>query len=205
MKRFVITIARGYGSGGRTIGRMLAEKLGVNYYDKDIIKLASDDSGINESLFAQHDEKAQGGLFKKSKVYNGEIISPESSDFVSPENLFNYQAKTIKELAAKESCIIVGRCADYVLKGTEGLVRVFIWAYHDACIKNVAAVRGITDENEAGRMIERIDKERRAYYKQHTGNNWDDVRNYDVCLNSSDLGFDKCVELICDYIDVMNK
>lgn len=204
MKKFVVTIARGYGSGGRTIGQMLAEKLGVNYYDKDISRIASEDSGINEALFAQHDEKKQG-LFKKTKVYDGKLIPPESSSFVSPENLFAYQAKTIKELAEKESCIIVGRCGDYVLKGTEGLIRAFIWAEPDACVENAMRVNKFSDPDEARKMIEKIDKQRSTYYKQHTGHEWSDVRNYDVCLNSSELGFDKCVEILCDYIEIKLK
>ena len=116
--KVVITIARQYGSGGRTIGEMLAEDLKVHYYDKELLKLASEDSGINERLFVNADEKVKvTHLFKVIKnVYNGQLIPPESEDFVSDDNLFNYQAKVIKELAGEESCVIVGRCADYVLK-----------------------------------------------------------------------------------------
>lgn len=204
MSKFVVTIARGYGSGGRTIGKMLAKKLGVSYYDKEILSIASEDSGINESLFAMHDEKAKPTLFKRSKVYSGELIPPDSDDFTSAENLFNYQAKAIKELAAKESCIIVGRCADHILSGEEGVLRVFIWADTHACVDNVMNLCSMT-KDEALRSIEKIDRERRAYYKLHTGNEWDDVRNYDLCLNTTALGFEKCVEIISSYIDIMNK
>lgn len=204
MKKFVITIARGYGSGGRTIGRMLAEKLGVKYYDKDISKMASEDSGINESLFAQNDEKAQS-IFKKPKVYSGKLIPPESNDFVSPQNLFAYQAKAIKELAEKESCIIVGRCGDYILKGTEGLVRAFIWAEPKTCVENALRLNKFSTAEEAEKAIEKIDRERSAYYKQHTGHEWSDVRNYDLCLNTSELDFEKCVEILCDYIEIKAK
>lgn len=204
MKKIVVTIARGFGSGGRSIGQMLSEKLGIAYYDKDIITLASEDSGINEQLFALHDEKTSGGLFKKSKVYNGEIIPPTSNDFVSAENLFNYQAKTIKQLAEKESCIIVGRCADHILRNSNDVIKAFIWADNESCIANVMKIFNL-DRSEAIKRIEKIDKDRRAYYKQHTGNNWDDVRNYDICLNTSNLGFEKCVDIIANYIDIMNK
>ena len=204
MKKFIITIARGYGSGGKTIGKNLSERLGINYYDKDIIRLASEDSGINEQLFAMNDEKAEGGIFKKKKVYSGEIIPPQSWGFVSTENLFNYQAKTIKELAEKESCIFVGRCADYILDGADGLIKVFIWANQEACVANVMNLFNLENQ-EAAKQIERIDKERRLYYKQHTGREWDDVRNYDLCLNTSDLGFEKCTDIIVDYINIRNK
>ena len=116
MKNFVITIARGYGSGGRTIGRMLAKELDIPYYDRELLRLASDQSGINEALFANADEKIKGTLlFKKARAaYMGELIPPDSEDFVSNDNLFNFQAKVIRDLAATESCVIVGRCADFV-------------------------------------------------------------------------------------------
>lgn len=207
-EKFVITIARGYGSGGRTIGQMLSERLGVEFYDKDLIKLASEESGINEALFGQSDEKTKSVFGKK---YTGEIIPPNKRDYTSEENLFNFQAKVIKRLAEEKSCIIVGRCADFVLRGFPNLVRVFVYADEENCIKNVAEVKGIFDRKEAQRKIATIDKERAVYYKSHTGNDWEDVRNYDLCLNSSNLdttparGFEKCVEIICNYLDVVLK
>lgn len=200
MEKFVITIARGYGSGGRTIGQMLSKKLGVEFYDRDLIKLASEESGINEALFGQSDEKTKS-MFG-SKVYKGEVIPPDKKTFTSEENLFNYQAMIIKKLAEERSCIIVGRCADYVLKDNKNVVRVFVYADEENCIKNVAEVKGILDRKEAVKKISVIDKERAAYYKAHTGREWIDARNYDLCLNSGDLGFDKCVEIIADYINI---
>ncbi len=202
MDKFIVTIARGYGSGGKTIGKMLADKLGAKFYDKELIRLASDASGINEALFGESDEKTSSGVFKKPKVYKGEIISPSESKFTSEENLFNYQAMVIKQLAAESSCVIVGRCADYVLKDDPSVVRVFVYADEENCIKNVADVRGITDRKEAIKRITSIDKERAAYYKAHTGREWIDARNYDLCLNSGNLGFEKCVEIISDFIKI---
>lgn len=200
MDKFVVTIARGFGSGGRTIGKMLAERLGVKFYDKELIRIASDTSGINESLFGQSDEKTKGSLFGKPGVYKGEVIAPGKSGFISEENLFNYQAMVIKQLASEESCVIVGRCADYVLRDEPHVVRVFIYADEEQCIKNAAEVKGITDRKEAIKTIAATDKERAAYYKAHTGREWIDARNYDLCLNSGDLGFDKCVDIITDFI-----
>lgn len=202
MDKFVVTIARGFGSGGRTIGKMLAEKLGVKFYDKELIRIASDESGINEALFGQSDEKTRNGLFGKPGVYKGEVIAPGKSGFISEENLFNYQAMVIKKLASDESCVIVGRCADYVLRDEPHVIRVFIYADEEQCIKNVADVKGITDRREAVKTITATDKERAAYYKAHTGREWIDARNYDLCLNSGDLGFDKCVDIITDFIKV---
>ena len=119
MKKTVITIARSYGSGGRTLGKLLAEELGINCYDREILRMASDDSGINEALFGQTDEKLKKSpLFRiaRKNPYKGGVIPPESADFVSDDNLFNYQAKIIRELAGKESCVIIGRCSNYILK-----------------------------------------------------------------------------------------
>ncbi len=201
-KKFIVTIARGYGSGGRTIGKMLADRLGVKFYDKDLIRMASDVSGINESLFGQSDEKTKSGVFGKPGVYKGEVIAPGKSGFISEENLFNYQAMVIKQIAGEGSCVIVGRCADYVLRDDPSVVRVFIYADEEACIKNAADVKGITDRREALKTIASTDKERAAYYKAHTGRDWIDARNYDLCLNSGDLGFDKCVEIITNFIGI---
>lgn len=128
MKKTVITIARSYGSGGRTLGKLLAEELGINCYDREILRMASDDSGINEALFGQTDEKLKKSpLFRiaRKNPYKGGVIPPESADFVSDDNLFNYQAKVIRELAEEESCIIIGRCADYVLKDDPNVLRLF--------------------------------------------------------------------------------
>ena len=130
MEKYVITIARQYGSGGRTIGEMLAEKLGIHFYDKELMKLASEESGINERLFNTADEKVKQSVFSKmfktEKAYKGDVISPKSDEFVSDDNLFNYQAKIVKDLAERENCVIVGRCADYVLKDYDHVLSVFI-------------------------------------------------------------------------------
>ncbi len=204
MDNLVITIAREYGSGGRTIGKMLGEKLNVPCYDKELIRMASDDSGINEALFGMADEKSGKSLLKKVKTYDGKIISPDSPDFTSEENLFSYQAKAIKELAEKAPCIIIGRCADFVLRDRKNTLRLFIWADKEACVKNAMDVRGF-DRKEAEKQVEKINAERSRYYKAHTGNDWNDVRNYDLCLNTSELGFEKCLEIITLYINTYSE
>ena len=201
--KIVITIARQYGSGGRTIGNMLAEKLGIHFYDKELMKLASEESGINEALFANADEKLKGtSLFRIAhNVYRGELISPESDDFVSTQNLFNYQAKIIKELAKEESCVIVGRCADFILKDYDNVLSVFIHAPHEYCMEQ-AATKHSMPSKELEKFILKTDKHRADYYKYYTGREWSDARNYDLCLNSSKLGYDRCVKEIISYINV---
>lgn len=205
MNKFVITIARQYGSGGRTIGQMLARELGVEYYDKDLIIKASEESGINVALFANTDEKNKGLFSKlKKKNYGGEVLAPSHKDFNSEENLFNYQAKIIRDLAEKESCIIIGRAADYILKDRVDVISVFVHAPMDFLIKQAALKHSMTDK-ELEKYIIKTDKERAEYYKDHTGREWTDARNYDLCLDSSKLGFDKCVEEIKAYMDVKFK
>lgn len=202
-KKCVITIARQYGSGGRTIGKMLAQELGIHYYDRELLKLASDESGINEALFAQADEKLKStSLFRIAKnVYGGELIPPDSDDFTSTDNLFNYQAKIVRELAQEESCVIIGRCADYVLKEYDNVLSVFIHAPKDFCMEKAGEVLNLTGR-ELERYIAKTDKYRAEYYKYHTGREWTDARNYDLCLNSSKLGYERCVQEIIAYMKV---
>ncbi len=204
MKNIVITIARQYGSGGRTVGEMLANKLGIHFYDKELMKLASDESGINEALFVNADEKVKATkLFNLTKTaYHGELISPESDDFTSSDNLFNYQAKIIRQLAEEgESCVIMGRCADYVLKDYDNVLSVFVHAPMDFCMEQAAKKHSMS-EKELERYIIKTDRHRAGYYKYHTGREWTDARNYDLCLDSSKLGFERCVEEIIAYMNV---
>lgn len=199
----VITIAREYGSGGRTIGEMLAKDLNIHYYDKELMKLASDDSGINEALFARADEKIKStSLFRIAKsAYSGELIPPESDDFVSNDNLFNYQAKIIRQLAEEESCVIIGRCSDYILKDYENVLSVFIHAPLDFCLEQAAKKHSMSPK-ELEKFVEKTNKNRAEYYKYYTKRNWTDAKNYDLCLDSSKLGFERCVEEIKAYMDV---
>ncbi len=203
MDNVVITIARQYGSGGKTIGEMLADRLGVHFYNKELMKLASEDSGISEALFVNADEKVKNTrLFKIAQnVYSGELIPPESDDFTSTDNLFNYQAKIIRKLAEEESCVIVGRCADFVLKDYDNVLSVFVHAPHDFCMEQ-AAKKHSMNAKELDRFIQKTDKHRAEYYKYHTGREWTDARNYDLCLDSSKLGFERCVDEIIAYMKV---
>ncbi len=204
-KNIVITVARQYGSGGRTVGKMISEQLGIHYYDRELITMAADESGISEELFYKADERisASDSLFRKwsNNIYHGELIAPDKSDFVSDRNLFNYQAAVIKKLAETESCVIVGRAADYVLRDYENAVRVFVHAPKWFLLQEAAKVMPLTGA-ELEKYCEKQDKFRAAYYEYYTGQNWNDARNYDLCLDCSKLGFDKCAEEIKAYIRV---
>lgn len=203
-QRFVITIARGYGSGGKTIGRMLAEELGIHYYDRELLRLASEDSGISEAIFAGADENfKRTSLFKTARgVYTGEVIPPDSEDFISNENLFNFQAKIIRKLAETESCVIIGRCADYVLRDMEHVLRVFVHAPFEDCVKSACKLHPALSDDDMRRFILKTDKRRANYYTYFTGRDWKDADNYDLCINSSDLNWEKCVALVKSYLNI---
>lgn len=201
-KYFAIAITRTCGSGGGShIGKKLAEDYGIDYYDRKLLRLAAEDSGINETIFAQADENTKKtllyGAFKR--VYNGEIIPPESGNFLSDQNLFNYQAKVLKELLTQESYVCVGRAADFVLKGEPNVVSVYLDAPYEFRIKREMERQGI-EEGEAQRYIDQLDRYRNAYYLYHTGRQWKNPRNYDLCLDTESLGLDNCAELIKEYI-----
>lgn len=202
-QNIVITIARHFGSGGKTIGQMLAEDLGIKCYDKEVLRMASEESGINEALFNQKDEKLKRPqIFEKSKgEYKGRLISPGSDEFVSDHNLFNYQAKIIRDLAERESCVIIGRAADYVLKDYPGVVSVFVHAPKAWCVRQ-AIERNACPEKDVEKFIEKTDKARSDFYNYYTGNKWNDARNYDLCLNSQRLGFEGVMEAIEGYIRI---
>ena len=207
MKKIIITIARQYGSGGKTIGNLLAADLGIKAYNREILRMASEDSGINEAMFGRVDEKLRSPskllarLMKRE--YRGELIPPENEAFLSNQNLFNYQAKIIKELAEEGPCVIIGRCGDYVLRELPNVVRVFIYASPEYNRRQVIE-RGAYTGNDADvdKYIQSIDKHRSDYYHYYTGQNWTDARNYDLCLNSEKLGDSGCVEAVKAYIRV---
>lgn len=200
MSNHVITVARGFGSGGRTIGKLLAQRLDIAYYNDELIKLASEESGINLELFGKADERVKASLFKRyNRSYGEWTISPDSDRFVSDDNLFNYQAKIIRELADKSSCVIIGRCADYILKDRDNVSRIFVYADENACVSRVTELYGMLPD-EAAKKIAAIDKARASYYKYYTGNEWDSVHNFDLCLNTSDISFEKATDIICDYL-----
>ena len=200
----IITIARGMGSGGRTIGKMLSEQLGFKYYDKELIRLASEDSGINEAFFGRVDEKLKTSFIRKNGVYKGGLIDPSSKDFTSDANLFNFQAKIIKELAEKEPAVIVGRCADFVLRQRDDVIRVFIYCDEKTAIRNVIEAYG-GNEKDAAKLVEKTNKDRCAYYKHYTGRLWEDARNYNICLDTSSMDYQTCVDIIKGYISIIDK
>lgn len=203
MEHFVITIARQYGSGGRTIGEALAKRLGVRYYDKNLIRLASDESGIDEAMFGRVDEHSRDRvpLFVRPQAYNGELISsPDDREFTSDRNLFNYQAKAIREVAGTSSCVIIGRCSNYILRDEPYVLRVFIhagWAYR----MERAAEKLSMSPKEIERFLKKDDRRKEEFSLRYTGHHWADATQYDLCLDSGRFGDEGCIEQIMKMLE----
>ncbi|HIS33038.1 MAG TPA: cytidylate kinase-like family protein [Candidatus Limivivens intestinipullorum] len=197
MERFVIAVTRTCGSGATSVSKILADAYGIDMYDRKLLQLASEESGISEALFSKVDEHMKNSLLYRisRKVYNGELIPPESGNFTSDENLFNYQAKVLKGLAERESYICIGRACDYILQDYPNVLKVFLYAPLKTCVRKEAKRQGIT-EREAEKYIAKTDKYRRAYYKYHTGREWEDPYNYDLCLNTEGLTYEQCARVI---------
>lgn len=198
---YIITIARQYGSGGKTIGQRLATRLGIPCYNREIITMASEDSGINTLLFS--DERLKPDLLTRLRNRysgkGGKPVSPEQGGFTDEDNLFEYQAKIIRELADKGPCVMIGRCADYVLRERKDVARVFVHAPEDFCLQEAMKVDSLP-EREVKKKIAEVDAYRAAYYKRYTGQEWKDALNYDLSINSAVLGFDGTVEAIVQYL-----
>ena len=205
MDNFVITIARGFGSGGKQIGLALAKELGIPCYESQILSMASNYSGIKKDLFFQVDEKLRGyHLIKRlmRSANKDDVVEPTDRSFISDVNLYNIQAKIIKELGRQQSCIIIGKCANHLLRDYDNTVSVYIEAPRAFCVKNVIERLGVTEE-EAHKMIYQTDRYRADYYKYYTGGEtWTNPVLYDMTLNSDRIGMDKCTELIIQYLKI---
>jgi len=206
MDNYVITIARGFGSGGKQVGLMLSYDLGIPCYESQILALASEYSGINKTRFVKVDEKLPlpfSFLPKlKSTPSTDHIVTPQDKRFTSAKNLFNIQTKIIRELAEKESCIIIGKCANYILRDLNNVISVYIEAPRTYCLANIMDKMDATEE-EAHRLITETDRYRAAYFKYYTrGRVWTDPVLYDMTLNSERVGIEKCVKLIKEYMKI---
>ncbi len=194
MDNFVITIARGFGSGGKQIGLALSKQLGIPCYENQILSMASNYSGINKDLFFQVDEKLRGyHLIKRlmKSANKDDIVEPTDKSFISDVNLYNIQAKIIKELAKQQSCIIIGKCANHLLRDYDNTISVYIEAPRAFCVKNVIERLGFTEE-EAHRMIyqtsyfSRPCNNLRIYegHKHGSRRVCDDRRIYNICRSA---------------------
>lgn len=209
MKHYIITIARGLGSGGSHIGHALSEQLGIDYYDAEILQMAADYSGINENYFWEANEKISKDYRKLSSangVYNSNVVYREcDKEFLSNANLFNFQARILKNIAIEDkvSCIVIGKAANYVLRGLKNVIKVNIQAPVDKCVKNLV-MRLNVNRNEAIDMIEKTDRYRADYYRYYTGRNWFDPKEYDICINTGEIKEEYAVKMIIDLLKQRN-
>ncbi len=206
-KKFIITIARQFGSGGSEIGYRLAKDLGIKYYDKDLVVHAAKESGMCEHVMAQEEEKATGSFLYSM------VLAPHAaaSHFLNwtedslNDRIYKAQANFIRKAAAEESCVFIGRCADYLLWDEPNVFRVFIQADMEDRKARIAE-EGDISLAKAEDVIKKKDKTRANYYNFHTNNKWTDLTNYDLCINVSKVGgIDEAVHLIKEMIEIRFK
>ena len=203
--KMIITIGRQYGSAGLEIGKKLAEELGVNLYDKEMLKRAAKESGLCEELFETHDEKPTNS-FLYSLVMDTYSLGYSSSSYADmPINhkVFLAQFDAIRKIADEGPCVMVGRCADYALEDRKNVINVFIYADMDQRIRRIAQKYDLTDA-KAKDIIVKTDKKRASYYNYYTNKDWGDAKGYDLCLNSGKLGVYGTVKVILEYLKVRN-
>ena len=200
----IITITRQFGSGGREIGKKLAEAYGIPFYDKEIISRAAKHTGFAEAAFERAEDKASNSLLY-SIAMGMNVFSSQDVGFSGlslDDRIFLAQSKVIRNVAKEGPCVIVGRCADYILKNQENVVNLFIRATLDFRIKRAIEVEGIPKEKSA-EMVMKKDKSRANYYKYHSGERWDNVLNYDFAIRSDLCGIDGTVACLKAYLDQM--
>ena len=201
--KVVYTIGRQFGSGGRKVGRTLAERLGIPFYDKEILTLAAKDSGLSEALFHNADEKPTSSLLYSLVMGNYPMATGTLGFNEMPLNdqLFLIQSKTIKKVADTGSCVIIGRCADYILRDNPNVISVFIHAPLDARVKRAVGVYEVPAD-KAEDVCLKADKTRANFYNYYSDKKWGMCRTYDLALDSSVLGINGCVDQILSFTEV---
>ncbi|MBQ2809421.1 MAG: cytidylate kinase-like family protein [Clostridia bacterium] len=204
-ENIIVTIARQCGSGGREIGEILAQKLGMVYHDKSLINLAAEKSGLNPEILENADEKATPSfLYSIAVGAIGMVPFTHGMPYDTPINdkLFVLQSEIIEEEAKKYPCVFVGRCADYILKNHPRLVRVFIYASPEKRIERIARVNEV-EPSEAKSLMTKIDKKRANYYNYYTSQKWGKTENYDIMIDTTKIGVEGAVKLIEEYIKLL--
>lgn len=197
----IITIGRKFGSGGRDIGRKIATDLGIPFYDKEILSRASQDSGLCESLFKNHDEKPTNSFLYSlvMDTYSAGYATMGMQEMPLSQKVFLAQFETIRKIASEGPCVIVGRCADYALEELDNVVSVFIHAPFDMRVERVAGYENI-DIVAAKKLVAQNDKKRASYYNYYSNKKWGDAGTYDLCVNTEKVGVYGAAEIIKNYV-----
>lgn len=204
LENVVVTICRQFCSGGKEVGTKLAKKLNCECYDKKLISLAAKESGFKEIFFEQADEKATNSFLYSiamSTHSNTTGLFFQNNDFLTNDKLFSIQSDVIKKISKDKSCVIVGRCSDYILRERQNLVKVYLIADTDFRIKRLLQTNKDVDLKHAEGLLHKTDKKRAHYYSYYTGKEWDNASNYDLVINTSKVGTDGAVNLILSYIN----
>lgn len=199
----IITIGRQLGSGGREIGKKLAEAMNITFYDKELLEITAKESGLSQKLFEEADERAQktfpAGFFGMRFPFLNDVVTGYGG--LSNEMLFQIQSDVIRDLADKQSCVFIGRCADYILRERKDCLRVFVSANDEDRVRRIISYGG--DQNisveKARDLMEQIDKKRATYYNYYSNKTWGAASSYDICLNSSTFGVDGIVSLLKEH------
>lgn len=192
-KNIIITIAREYGSGGRYIGKLLAEQLGIKLYDKNLITMVSNESGLSASYIEENEQTIGGKLLAN---FNSQYYNNMTND----DNLFIAESNAIKEIATKGSCIIIGRCANYILKNNENVFSIFLYNSDEEKVKRAVKYYGL-EEKSALKEINKINKARENHYKYYTNKNWKDFSNYDLAINVDKFGVEETAKIIKEIVE----
>ncbi len=202
----IITISREFGSGGHEIGKRLAQELDIPFYDKELLDRAAKNSGICKELFESHDENSSGSFLFSLVMGDYSLDSNGMLNTQMPLNhqLFLAQFESIKKIADEGPCVIVGRCADYVLEDYDNVINFFVMADMTDKKKRICSRYDI-EKNKVEDFIKKTDKRRANYYNYYTDKKWGTARNYDLCINSSKIGIDNSVELMKTYIDIKER
>lgn len=196
MGNLIVTISREFGSGGRKVGELLAQQLCIPFYDKEIIQITQEKSGLSKEFLENAEEHSRRSfLFSIATTAYADMKYPYQYDTPVTDKAFFAQSDVIRELAAKNNCVIVGRCADYILKEEDKMLRVFITAEHDDRLKRIIAEYGI-DEKEAPAKLKKADKARASYVRLYTGEEWGSIHNHDLIINTSFTGIEGAVNII---------
>ena len=189
----IITVAREYGSGGRYVAKLVAEKLGLKFYDKDLIKIISDESGLSAEYIEENEQNIHGNLLAN---FNSQYYNNLSND----DNLFIAESKAIKGIAEKGGCVIVGRCSNHILKDNSNVINIFLYSDDENKVKRAVKYYGLEEKN-ALKEIYRINKNREKHYNYYTHEKWKDLNNYDLSINVDKLGVEKTADFIIKYIN----
>ena len=194
MSKFTVTITRGFGSGGRTIGRMVAERLGIPFYDKELVDQIAVESGFAPKYVEEHGEHSpSGSLFSYAFAPQG--VPGVMNGLSTADFLWTIQCNAILQLAEKGPCVIVGRNADYILKDRKDVLNVYIHADMDFRADRIVRLYGESEKSPQARLNEK-DKRRKVNYQHYTGRSWGQAQNYDICLDSSKLGIETCTDIL---------